>query len=225
MKIHNRLPVHLILALMLLFTAAPAAAQRQDAATLAADVARYFKQRDFVESDDDHLSIDVRGKKYMFIKGTINSSTPRQMERAHRRNPDVRVIVMTNVPGSLDDEANLSAALTIHKLGLWTYIPPKGEVASGGTDMFLAGKRRLLHRRSKVGVHSFGGEDDNGNFISGADIPRDDEIHQLYLEYYRAIGISEDFYWYTLRAAAADDIHYMTPAERKKYRVHTDLLP
>lgn len=115
------------------------------------------------------------------------------MARLFERNPGVEVIVMTNVPGSADDEANLYISLVIHELGLWTYVPSQGEIASGGTDMFLAGERRILHPDSRVGVHSFSFDDDDGNPVSGADLPLDDEIHQFYLDYYRDIGIDEDF--------------------------------
>lgn len=190
---------------------------------LVSDISRYFTPRDFISNDNGSLRLSVRGGRYMFMEGTINSSTPDAMARLFERNPGVEVIVMTNVPGSADDEANLYISLVIHELGLWTYVPSQGEIASGGTDMFLAGERRILHPDSRVGVHSFSFDDDDGNPVSGADLPLDDEIHQFYLDYYRDIGIDEDFYWFTLRAASADDIHYLTATEKKRYHLYTDL--
>ena len=35
------------------------------------------------------------------------------------------------------------------------------------------------------------------------------------------MGIAEDFYWFTLNAADADDIHWMTRTEMKRYKMLT----
>ena len=36
------------------------------------------------------------------------------------------------------------------------------------------------------------------------------------------MDIPEDFYWFTLEAAPAEGMHWMTEAEMARYRVHTD---
>jgi len=58
--------------------------------------------------------------------------------------------------------------------------------------------------------------------MSGADLPPDDPEHDLYLDYYADIGISEDFYWFTLDAAPANSIHWMTAEEMDRYGMLTD---
>ena len=41
----------------------------------------------------------------------------------------------------------------------------------------------------------------------------------LYLEYYKDMGIPEDFYWFTLEAAPYDGIHEMTREEMLQYEL------
>lgn len=51
--------------------------------------------------------------------------------------------------------------------------------------------------------------------------PGDDPQHQLYLRYYSQMGIDAAFYWYTLDAADAQGMHYMTNDEIARYGVAT----
>ena len=38
------------------------------------------------------------------------------------------------------------------------------------------------------------------------------------------MGIPEDVYWFTLRAALPEGMHWMTEEEMKNYRIYTDLI-
>ena len=153
---------------------------------------------------------------YAVMRGLIGSSTPEDMADLLDENPDLKTIVIAYSPGSEDDTANLEAALMLHEAGIDTCVPPGGQINSGGVDLFLAGKERWLADDAWVGVHSWGAETFSGN-----ELPQDDPEHQPYLDFYRAIDISEDFYWYTLEAAGADDIHNMSSAEREQYQMTT----
>ena len=53
--------------------------------------------------------------------------------------------------------------------------------------------------------------------MEGADLPEDARVHDLYLDYYEDMGISTDFYWFTLNAASYDGMHEMTRAEMVQY--------
>ena len=55
----------------------------------------------------------------------------------------------------------------------------------------------------------------------GTDYPRDSEEHVMYLDYCDEMGIPQSFYWYTLEAASAEDIHYMTSDELVEFRMLT----
>jgi hypothetical protein len=90
------------------------------------------------------------------------------------------------------------------------------KVASGGTDFFLAGRERTVVNGAMIGVHSWG-----GGPKAATELPKKHRAHKKYLEYYRAIDIPEEFYWYTLDAAPASDIHFMTEEEIIKYKIRT----
>ena len=46
-------------------------------------------------------------------------------------------------------------------------------------------------------------------------------MHQMYLGFYKQMGIPEDFYWFTLKAAGLDEIHWMTEDEINRYGLST----
>ncbi len=151
------------------------------------------------------------------MTGVINSDTPAAVLRLIHEHPKVRTIEMENVPGSIDDEANLRAARYVRKFGFTTVIKYNGSVASGGTDFFLAGQKRIVEKGGKLGIHSWGGPG-----FQGKDVPKDNPQHQLYLKYYEEIGIPAEFYWRTLEAAPANDIHWMTEKEIEQFHVRTN---
>ena len=108
----------------------------------------------------------------------------------------------------------------IRKRKINTYLPENGMVASGGTDMFLAGTKRGVHPTARLGVHSWSDGEKGGD-----QYPEDHPDHKKYLEYYKEMKIPTDFYWYTLKAAPAEGIHWMTPSEIEKYQIIThDIL-
>ncbi|MDG2149361.1 MAG: hypothetical protein P8N09_07545 [Planctomycetota bacterium] len=161
-------------------------------------------------------TFEVQGERAI-MTGVIGPTTPGRVLELVLEHPEVEQIVLQDMPGSMDDESNLRAASLMRRLGLSTHVPADGMVASGGTDLFLAGVRRSAEPGARFGVHSWA---DVG--FEGADVPRDDPQHDLYLDYYREMGIPEAFYWYTLEAASADDIHWMTEDELEQYGFFTE---
>ncbi len=173
-------------------------------------------------SDNQKAEFKIVGNTAV-MNGVICADTPAKVLRLIHEHPSVRTIEMENVPGSIDDEANLRAAGYVRKFGLATVLKADGSVASGGTDFFLAGKTRSYEPGAEFGIHSWGGPG-----YQGKDVPRDDPQHQLYLEYYEEMGIPATFYWRTLEAAPANDIHIMTEKELATFKFQTkknDKLP
>lgn len=168
--------------------------------------------------DDDELAKFTVDGSEATMTGVINSATPADVRDLLRDHPEVTTIVMADVPGSIDDVANLEASLLIREAGLNTHLNAGDAVASGGVDFYLAGVERTFEPGASFGVHSWA----DAAGTEGKDIPRDDPQHLLYLDYYDQVGIAQDFYWFTLEAAPADDIHVMTPAELETYRFATD---
>lgn len=189
-----------------------------EAAELAEAVAANLTDADLVDPVEDGLLLDLRGD-LLFVRGVVDGGSRDQVYDALKDAPNVRVVVLTNVPGSADDEGNLELARMLRAAGMITYLPTQALVASGGTDLFLSGAQRILERGAMLGVHSWADTDG----IAGGELPRDHREHQRYLEYYREMGIPEDFYWFTLQAAPPEGIHWMTEAELQEYAIYTEL--
>lgn len=157
----------------------------------------------------------------LYMNNLINSKTPDQLKRIFAENPDIDTLIMQQVDGSLDDTANLQAASWIAKKNLTFILEPDSEIASGGTDFFLAGKKRVIKKGAKVGVHSWADESSTAR-----DFPRGHSFHQPYIDYYIAIGwtkeAAEKFYYFTINAASAEDIHWMTEVELREYNITTE---
>ncbi|WP_120500338.1 alpha/beta hydrolase [Roseovarius sp. EL26] len=157
----------------------------------------------------------------LVIEGVIDADTLANLQQTLRENPEVNRLILQNVPGSADDESSLtSLGQFIRKSDLATFVPANGVVASGGTDMVAMGKVRIIAPGACVGVHTWA----EGGLLgadTGADLPRNDPRHQMYLSFYQEMGIPEEFYWFTLNAAGADDVHWMTKEEINRYRLST----
>ena len=154
----------------------------------------------------------------LYMNGVIYEGTPEDLKLALRTYPSAKVIAMGNVPGSIDDEMNLVAARLVRAKGLHTYLMANSEIASGGTDFFLAGIKRSITPGAKLGVHSWA--DDMG--VEATEYEHNDEVHEEYLSYFRSMGIPPSFYWYTLEAAPSNEVHWMTAEELKTYKFETN---
>lgn len=166
----------------------------------------------FMRANNTPVYFKVKGN-VAYMNGVISSSTPARVLELLNNHPEVTTIEMGIVPGSIDDVSNLRASLYVHKAGLNTRLTPTSMIASGGTDFFLAGKKRTVPKGASIGVHSWGGP------VDATKLSRDDEAHKKYLHYYKTVNIPEDFYWYTLKAAPANGMHTMTNKEILKYKV------
>jgi len=159
-----------------------------------------------------------------FMYGVIDHTTPGVVQALVDEHPEVTRIVMVDVPGSDDDPANLKASRLVREHGLETVVPSNGVIASGGVDFFTAGKTRVVEPCGKLGVHSWDEDGPDGGIILGNEVPRDHEIHAMFLEFYREMGIPGDFYWFTLEAAPPQRIHWMSDEEIVLYGLVTETV-
>ena len=118
---------------------------------LAGDLVEYDTDGDGVialEEVEAMIRVELAGEDFevdgtvAVMRGVINAATPARVLELAFRHPEVRTLVLADVPGSIDDVANLRAGRYLRELGFDTHVPTGGEVASGGTDLFLAGVRR-----------------------------------------------------------------------------------
>ncbi len=154
------------------------------------------------------------------LTGEVDTDSVDAFEDVIDAHPNVRTLVLQNVGGSVDDEANLELGRLVRQLGMTTRVPSTGLVASGGTDLLLAGQTRVLEPGACVGVHAWAADGFTAN-----DLSHDAADHELYLGYYRDLGIDEAFYWFTPQAAPADDMHWMTAAEATRFGVSATSVP
>jgi hypothetical protein len=153
--------------------------------------------------------------------GLIGSTTPNVVQSLIDNHPLVTTIIMLACPGSQDDVANLQAATLIYNHGYKMYLPNNGWVASGATDMYLAGSTRI----AEVTTNSFGVHSWSDGTNEASDFPVGHAVHQPYINYYVNVGFTlqqaKDFYYFTINAASANNIYWMTEIEINQYKVRS----
>jgi len=152
------------------------------------------------------------------MDGVINSSSLRNFNALIENYPEVNLINIFEVDGSDDDDINLLLSKRVHDLNISTQLVDNGLIASGGVDFFLAGVRRTKGTNTLIGVHSW-----SDGVNEATDFPVGDVNHLPYIDYYTSVGFSqqeaEDFYYFTINAAPAADIHWMTESEISEYGI------
>lgn len=155
------------------------------------------------------------------MNGDIRTSTLGDFENMIDEYPDVDEIYMLEVPGSLDDEINLKLSKKVHDLGFSIHLEDDGIIASGGVDFFLAGTKRTIGENTMIGVHAW-----TDGVNEATDFPVGDPMHQPYIDYFVSVGMTqqeaEDFYYFTINAAPAASLHYMTADEIEEYNLLTE---
>lgn len=175
------------------------------------------QKQSLVNRDNTQLEIYIE-KNMAFISGVLGSNLPDQLSEMVRQSPNVQTLVLVDIPGSIDQEATMQAARLIRRLGLNTHIARTGYVLSGGVDLFLGGVKRSIGAGAGVGVHSW--LDQLG--IDPKELNLADPIHATYVNFYLEMGVPERFYWFSLDAAPAERIYFMSPEEIYDFQIATD---
>jgi hypothetical protein len=157
-------------------------------------------------------------KKAVRLNGVINSSALDEFKDLAIGNPKIKRIEIVNCDGSINDEINLELAKYIYDNSYEIHLLENGLIASGGTDLFLAGRKRTIGKKTKIGVHSWAGDNE-----VATDYPVGHTNHLAYINYYVSAGFTqqqaEDFYYFTINSAPADSIHWMTEEEINAYNI------
>lgn len=155
-----------------------------------------------------------------YLSGDLGSRTYRQLETMLREHPEVKTLVLTDVPGSINDEANVHTGRLLHSSGVATHLKADSVIASGGVDLFLSGQKRTIERGARLGVHSWGGTDGT----SANDYPKDDPAHHSMIAFFKDIlgERGPAFYFYTIQAADFDEMHWMSEDEIKHWQMATE---
>lgn len=160
------------------------------------------------------------------MDGVINSKSLKNFNKLYSLYPKVQKIDIKNCDGSMDDEVNLLLSSKVHDLKINIHLLDNGIIASGGVDFFLAGIERTKGSNTKIGVHSWAGTDKDGKEVSAKNFPVGHQNHLPYINYYKTVGFTqknaEAFYYFTINAAPANSIHWMTDKEISQYKLLTD---
>lgn len=171
-----------------------------------------------IDSDDFGI-FSAQSDETVIIEGLIDSDLPEYWDNYIAAFPNTNQMIMKDCPGSVDDIANWEAARKIRTHGLAIHLPADAEIASGAVDLFLSGTTRTREAGSKIGVHAWA----NGNGDEATDFPVGDPEHQGAIDYYIDMGFSQEdaeaLYYFTINAASADDIHWMTDDEIEEYKL------
>ncbi len=155
-------------------------------------------------------------KETVFLDGVVNSSALEKIKAILSNHPNIKTLNIINCEGSIDDEVNLKLGQYIYAKGLRTHLMDNGIIASGGTDLFLAGNQRTKGTNTQIGVHSW-----RGIFKKATDFPAGHKHHIPYIDYYMSVGFSkaeaETFYYFTINSAPPEDMYFMTDDEIEKY--------
>ena len=155
------------------------------------------------------------------MNGEINRKTYDQFVALHKANPQLKTIHEETVPGSLDDDTMIELSYYVREQGFNTMLSCDSRIDSGGVDLFLAGVERIVDCADKsvvphIGVHAW-----SDGFKQATDYPKDAPEHENNRKYIENMLGKDDFYWFTIYAAPAADIHPMTRAEIDKYGLVT----
>lgn len=159
-------------------------------------------------------TITIKGDK-LFVEGIVGKLFYKEFKKALDENSQLKTIVLKEIPGSINDAWNSKSCQLLHEKGLTTELLENSVVESGGTDLFVSGKQLIIADGAKIGVHAWAGAGK-----PATSYPRDHPQHKLFLELYPKVNVDTSFYWFTLRAAPADTIHFMTPEEIDTYLGH-----
>ena len=164
----------------------------------------------------------LEGNTIIEMNGVIGSSSLSDFNKLYASFPNVNTINIKQCDGSEDDETNLQLSARVHKLNINTHLLDNGLIASGGVDFFLAGIQRTKGTNTQIGVHSWS----DGGSVQATDFPVGHANHLPYINYYVSVGFTrqqaEDFYYFTINAAPAEGIHWMTNEEITTYKLITN---
>lgn len=167
-------------------------------------------------------TVEVKNNE-IHINGELGTRTYRQLKEAIQDHPNAKTAVLGKINGSLNDAVNMHTGRILREAGLTTKVLKNSNIASGGVDLFCAGKERIVEKGAKIGIHSWCCYND----LTAIELPKDHPAHQYQIEYFTmCLGkeIGPDFYFHTLSAAPFDGVHWMSDEDIKKWKVATEFV-
>ncbi|WP_159737673.1 hypothetical protein [Vibrio atypicus] len=169
-----------------------------------------------LDPGEQPLTFFVNGET-VDLSGTVCSGSPKAFDDMFTANKNIKLLNFIKIEGSINDHANLILAKKVRNKGLDTLLKSNGYIASGGTDLFVAGVKRTINDGAKIGVHSWA----TGDGKQATDFPEGHAEHKPYIDFYTEMGLPDPkgFYFFTINAASANSMHYMNQTEIEKYNL------
>jgi hypothetical protein len=145
--------------------------------------------------------------------GQIDETIYTKVQSLILQNPNLETIRLIYVPGSWHDINNHKAWRLIRAQGLHTQIPSFGFIASGGTDLLMAGTIRNIEPWAQIGVHAW----TSSTYPDPWNLDTNHIAHNEYIDYFVAMGIVEDLYRRTLKNTRPWSIHWLSDEEIQQY--------
>ena len=158
--------------------------------------------------------IEVKGNE-AYVDGTLGKLFYKKFKKTLDQYPQLTTVILLDIPGSVNDEWNVKTGKLLCKKGLKTMLTPNSIVTSGGTNLFVSGKTLAIAPGAKIGVHAWSEETK-----TALSFPKNHQAHQIFLDFYRAVEIDTSFYWFTLKAAPAEKMYFMSTTEIEQFLSH-----
>lgn len=169
-----------------------------------------------ITNTEEVLTFEVEDNT-AYLSGVLGSDLVDQLSHFIKQNPNVTELVLVDIPGSVDQQATMDGARLIRRLGLNTRIAPTGYVLSGGVDLFLGGVERTIGAGAGVGVHAWS----DGSRMKAVNNNVAESVHASYVNFYLEMGVPDRFYWFSLDAAPADRVYFLSPEEVYDFQLAT----
>jgi hypothetical protein len=154
------------------------------------------------------------------LEGGLGTRAYNQIFDLIENMPNIATLVEKKISGSIHDDINMQTGRLIRKAGLSIHLEKDSDIASGGVDLFCAGKQRSMEEGAKLGVHSWAGDG-----IEAGELPVDSPLHDIQINYFNEMlgsPVGKEFYFFTINSASADDIKIMDNDEIEKYELLTN---
>ena len=161
-----------------------------------------------------YLSVE---NEIAYALGGTDSDSYADVLQTLNATPQIRQIVLSNVPGTTDMAENVRIARLIRERGISTHLKDSSYIASGGVHLFLAGVERTMECGARIGVHSW--KDSEG------ETPRSLGFDPAapYMEAFHAdMGIDEDFYTFSNTAAPHEIIYLLKEDDITRFNLLTE---
>ncbi|MCU7890364.1 MAG: hypothetical protein KZQ78_01635 [Candidatus Thiodiazotropha sp. (ex Ustalcina ferruginea)] len=175
-----------------------------------------------IVGDKAFLDTEFQLGENLRLSGGLGTRTYNQVYDLVKNHPEVMTIVEGDISGSIHDDMNMQTGRLIRKSGLSTHLLSNSDIASGAVDLFCSGNQRTMEDGAVFGVHSWS---DTEEGIEAGSLPVDSPLHNAQIVYFNEMlgePIGKDFYFFTINAAPAGEIYYMSRSEIESFGILTD---